>query len=197
MAFHPQTDGQSKRTIRTLEDMLRACVIDLGVRWDHYLPLMEFAYNNSFQASIQMAPFEALYGQRCKSPIGWLEEIERKLLGPELVSPTKRVLRFGNKGKLSPRYVDLCEILEKIRAVAYRLALLLDLSNIYPVFHVSMLRKYNLDPSHVIRYETIQLRDDLTYEEQLMVILDKQVKKLHSKDVASVKVLCETTPLKR
>ncbi|WRX29252.1 Integrase zinc-binding domain - like 10 [Theobroma cacao] len=84
-AFHPQTDGQSERTIQTLEDMLRACVIDLGVRWDQYLPLVEFAYNNSFQTSIQMAPFEALYGRRCRSPIGWLEVGERKLLGPELV----------------------------------------------------------------------------------------------------------------
>ncbi|EOY20325.1 Retrotransposon protein, Ty3-gypsy subclass, putative [Theobroma cacao] len=65
-AFHPQTDGQSERTIQTLEDMLRACVIDLGVRWEQYLPLVEFAYNNSFQTSIQMAPFEALYGRRLR-----------------------------------------------------------------------------------------------------------------------------------
>ncbi|WRX08485.1 Integrase zinc-binding domain - like 4 [Theobroma cacao] len=85
IAFHPQTDGQSEWTIQTLEDMLRACVIDLGVRWEQYLPLVEFAYNNSFQTSIQMAPFEALYGRRCRSPIGWLEVGERKLLGPELV----------------------------------------------------------------------------------------------------------------
>jgi transposase InsO family protein len=72
-AFHPQTDGQSERTIQILEDMLRACVLDLGGSWDQYLPLMEFAYNNSYQSSIQMAPFEALYGRRCKSPIGWFE----------------------------------------------------------------------------------------------------------------------------
>ncbi|EOX99963.1 Uncharacterized protein TCM_009073 [Theobroma cacao] len=232
-AFHPQTDGQSERTIQTLEDMLRACVIDLGVRWEQYLPLVEFAYNNSFQTSIQMAPFKALYGRRCRSPIGWLEVGERKLLGPELVqdatekihiirqrmltaqsrqksyadnrrrdlefqvgdhvflkvSPTKGVMRFGKKGKLSPRYIGPFEILEKVGAVAYRLALPPDLSNIHPVFHVSMLRKYNPDPSHVIRYETIQLQDDLTYEEQPVAILDRQVKKLRSKDVASVKVL--------
>ncbi|EOY03326.1 DNA/RNA polymerases superfamily protein [Theobroma cacao] len=232
-AFHPQTDGQSERTIQTLEAMLRACVIDLGVRWEQYLPLVEFAYNNSFQTSIQMAPFEALYGRRCRSPIGWLEVGERKLLGPELVqdatekihmirqrmltaqsrqksyadnrrrdlefqvgdhvflkvSPTKGVMRFGKKGKLSPRYIGPFEILEKVGAVAYRLALPPDLSNIHPVFHVSMLRKYNPDPSHVIRYETIQLQDDLTYEEQPVAILDRQVKKLRSKDVASVKVL--------
>ncbi|WRX26670.1 Reverse transcriptase domain - like 10 [Theobroma cacao] len=92
--FHPQTDGQSERTIQTLEDMLRACVIDLGVKWDQYLPLMEFAYNNSFQTSIQMAPFEALYGRRCRSPIGWLEVRERKLLGPELVQDATEKIRM-------------------------------------------------------------------------------------------------------
>lgn len=69
-AFHPHTDGQSERTIQILEDMLRACVIDFGGQWDCFLPLAEFAYNNSYQSSIEMAPFEDLYGQRCRSPIG-------------------------------------------------------------------------------------------------------------------------------
>ncbi|XP_017976443.1 PREDICTED: uncharacterized protein LOC108661960 [Theobroma cacao] len=105
------------------------------------------------------------------------------------VSPTKGVMRFGKKGKLSPRYIGLFEILEKVGTVAYCLALPPDLSNIHPAFHVSMLRKYNPDPSHIIRYETIQLQDDLTYEEQSVAILDKQVKKLCSKDVTLVKVL--------
>ncbi|KAL4183259.1 hypothetical protein AMTRI_Chr11g154280 [Amborella trichopoda] len=72
-AFHPQTDGQSKRTIQILEDMLRACVIDFTGSWDDYLPLIEFSYNNSFQASIQMAPYEALYGRKCRLPICWDE----------------------------------------------------------------------------------------------------------------------------
>ena len=69
-AFHPQTDGQSERTIQVLEDMLRACVIDFGGQWDQFLPLTEFSYNNSYHSSIEMAPFEALYGRRCRSPIG-------------------------------------------------------------------------------------------------------------------------------
>ncbi|XP_017982350.1 PREDICTED: uncharacterized protein LOC108663265 [Theobroma cacao] len=146
-----------------------------------------------------MAPFEALYGRRYRSPIGWLEVGERKLLGPELVedatekirmvSLTKGVMRFGKKGKLSLRYIGPFEILERVGAVAYRLALPPDLSNICLVFHVSMFRKYNPDPSHVIQYETMQLKDDLTYEEQPVAILDRQVKKLHSKNVALVKVL--------
>ncbi|WMV54711.1 hypothetical protein MTR67_048096 [Solanum verrucosum] len=72
-AFHPQTDGQSERTIQILEDMLKAYILDFGGSWDAYLPLAEFAYNNSFQSNIQMAPYEALYGRRCRSPIEWFE----------------------------------------------------------------------------------------------------------------------------
>ena len=68
-AFHPQTDGQSERVIQVLEDLLRACILDLQGNWDDHLPLVEFAYNNSFQASIGMTPFEALYGRKCRSPI--------------------------------------------------------------------------------------------------------------------------------
>ena len=84
-AFHPQTDGQSERPIQTLEDMLRACVMEFKGSWDTHLALTEFAYNNSYQASIEMAPFEALYGRKCKTPVCWDEVGERRLVGPELV----------------------------------------------------------------------------------------------------------------
>ena len=70
-AFHPQSDGQSERTIQTLEDMLRACVLDFQGSWNKYLPLVEFAYNNSYHSTIDMAPYEALYGRKCRSPIHW------------------------------------------------------------------------------------------------------------------------------
>ena len=70
-AFHPQTDGQSERLIQVLEDMLRGCVIEFSGNWDRYIPLMEFAYNNSFQSSIGMAPYEALYGRKCRTPMSW------------------------------------------------------------------------------------------------------------------------------
>ena len=79
-AFHPQTDGQSERTIQTLEDMLRACVMEFKGSWDTHLALMEFAYNNSYQASIEMAPFEALYGRKCRTPVCWDEVGERRLV---------------------------------------------------------------------------------------------------------------------
>ena len=83
--FHPQMNGQVKRTIHTLEDILRACVINLKVSWDDHLPLIEFAYNNSYHSSIQMASYEALNGRRCRSPVGWFEVGEATLLGPDSI----------------------------------------------------------------------------------------------------------------
>ncbi|GJU59380.1 putative reverse transcriptase domain-containing protein [Tanacetum coccineum] len=82
MAYHPETDGQSERTIQTLKDMLRACVIDFGNGWEKHLPLVKFSYNNSYHASIKAAPFEALYGQKCRSPICWTEFGDVQLTGP-------------------------------------------------------------------------------------------------------------------
>ena len=85
MAFHPQTDGQSERAIQTLEDMLRASVIEFKGSWNRYLPLMEFAYDNSYQSNIEMVPYEALYGRKIRTPLYWDEIGERKLLGSEIV----------------------------------------------------------------------------------------------------------------
>ncbi|GJV66077.1 putative reverse transcriptase domain-containing protein [Tanacetum coccineum] len=87
-AYHPETDGQSERTIQTLKDMLRACVIDFGNGWEGHLPLIEFSYNNSYHASIKAAPFEALYGRKCRSPVCWAEVGDARLTGPELVHET-------------------------------------------------------------------------------------------------------------
>ncbi|GKA70799.1 putative reverse transcriptase domain-containing protein [Tanacetum coccineum] len=87
-AYHPQTDGQSERTIQTLEDMLRACVIDFGNGWDRHLPLVEFSYNNSYHTSIKAAPFKALYGRKCRSPVCWAEVGEAQFTGPEIIHET-------------------------------------------------------------------------------------------------------------
>ena len=84
-AFHPQTDGQSERTIQTLEDMLRACILEFRGSWDEHVALMEFAYNNQYHSSIDMAPYEALYGRKCRCPVYWDEEGERVLEGPKLI----------------------------------------------------------------------------------------------------------------
>ncbi|KAD5802517.1 hypothetical protein E3N88_13877 [Mikania micrantha] len=97
-AYHPQTDGQSERTIQTLEDMLRACVVDFGNSWETHLPLVEFSYNNSYHTSIKAAPFEALYGRKCRSPICWAEVGDSQLTGPELVhETTEKIVQIRNR----------------------------------------------------------------------------------------------------
>ncbi|GKC72366.1 putative reverse transcriptase domain-containing protein [Tanacetum coccineum] len=97
-AYHPQTDGQSERTIQTLEDMLRACAIDFGKGWVNHLPLVEFSYNNSYHASIKAAPFEALYGRKCRSPVCWAEVGQVQLTGPDLVrETTEKIVQIKQK----------------------------------------------------------------------------------------------------
>ncbi|GKE99057.1 putative reverse transcriptase domain, ribonuclease H-like domain, aspartic peptidase domain protein [Tanacetum coccineum] len=97
-AYHPQTDGQSERTIQTLEDMLRACVSDFGSGWDKHLPLAEFSNNNSYHASIKAAPFEALYGRKCRSHVCWSEVGDAQLMGPEMIREmTKMIVQVKNR----------------------------------------------------------------------------------------------------
>ena len=105
------------------------------------------------------------------------------------VSPWKKVMRFGKKGKLSPRFISRYEVIEKVGPVAYRLALPPDLEKMHNVFHVSMLRRYRSDPSHVVSTETIELRPDLTYDKEPVEILAREVKELRNKMILLVKVL--------
>ena len=178
-----------------LEDMLRACILDPKGSWEEHLPLVEFAYNNSCQASIQMAPYKALYGRPCRSPLCWTEVGESSITGPNLIRDTSEkvslirqrlltaqsrqksyadvrhrplefevrdhvllkvmpkrggVVRFGKRGKLSPRFIGPFEILERVGTIAYRLALPPNMSGVHEVFHVFMLRKYTPDPAHVV-----------------------------------------------
>ena len=232
-SFHPQTDGQSERVIQILEDMLRACIMEFEGSWDKHLALIEFAYNNSYQSSIGMPPYEALYGRKCRTPLCWSEVGERKLVGPEIVqqtedkvkiikdrlkissdrqksyadlkrrdieyqvgdkvflkvSPWKKIMRFGQKGKLSPRFIGPYEILERVGPVAYKLALPPELDKIHNVFHVSMLRRYRSDPSHVLPVESIEVNPDLTYNEEPILIQAREVKQLRNKRIPLVKVL--------
>ena len=95
--FHPQIDGQSERLIQVLEDMLRGYVIEFSGSWDRYIPLMEFAYNNSFQLSIGMAPYEALYGRKCRTPVCWMELNEHKVIGPDIVKDTEEKVQVIRK----------------------------------------------------------------------------------------------------
>ncbi|GJU10492.1 putative reverse transcriptase domain-containing protein, partial [Tanacetum coccineum] len=97
-AYHPQTDGQSERTIQTLEDMLRACVIDFGKGWDRHLPSVEFSYNNSYHTRIKAAPFEALYGRKCRSPICWAQVGDSQLTVLEIMhETTKNIIQIKSR----------------------------------------------------------------------------------------------------
>ncbi|CAN6691962.1 unnamed protein product [Malus baccata var. baccata] len=145
--YHPQTDGQSERTMQTLEDMLRSSVLHFGDAWHKRLDLMEFAYNNSFHSSIGNWVFLNL-------------------------SPWKGVVRFGKKGKLSPRYIGPYMITERVGEVAYRLDLPPELSKVHNVFHVFMLHYYVSDPSQVIPPQPMEINSNLTYDVEPVTILD-------------------------
>ncbi|GKE14542.1 putative reverse transcriptase domain-containing protein [Tanacetum coccineum] len=116
--YHPQTNGQSERTIQTLEDMLRACAIDFRNGWERHLPLIEFSYNNTYHASIKAAPFEALYGRKCRSPVCWAEVGDAQLTGPELILETNEKIiqikqRIQAARDCQKSYVDVrCNPLE-------------------------------------------------------------------------------------
>ncbi|GJS12531.1 putative reverse transcriptase domain-containing protein [Tanacetum coccineum] len=158
------TDGQSERTIQTLKDMLRACMIDFGKGWIKHFPLVKFSYNNNYHTSIKATPFEALYGRKCRSPVCWAEIKQRiqaahdrqksyanlKCKPMEFqvrdrvmlkVSPWKGVVHFDKRGKLNLRYVGPFKVLEKVRDVAYKLELPQELSRVHNMFHVSNLKK--------------------------------------------------------
>ncbi|XP_060210554.1 uncharacterized protein LOC132637492 [Lycium barbarum] len=190
--FYPQTDGQFERTIQ-----------------DQFSPLAEFSYNNHYNSSIDVAPFKALYGRKCRSPIGWFDAFESRqkeyadrkvrdlefIVGEQVllkVSPMKGVKRFEKKGKLSPRYIGPFEILHRVGEVTYELALPSGLSL---VFHVSMLKRYHGDGSYIITWDSVLLDENLSYEEKPIAILDREVRKLRSKEIATVKVQWKNRPV--
>ncbi|GKA09604.1 putative reverse transcriptase domain-containing protein [Tanacetum coccineum] len=206
-AYHPKTDGQSERTIQTLEDMLRACVIDFGKGWERHLPLVEFSYNNSYHASIKAAPFEALYGRKCRSPVCWAEVGDVQLTGPEIIHETTekivqirqrlqaardRQRSYANVRRKPLEFQVGDRVMLKVSPrkdqVAYTLELLEELSSVHSTFHVSNLKKCLSDESLVIPMKELRLDDKLNFVEEPVEIIDREVKQLRQNCIPIVKV---------
>jgi hypothetical protein len=231
-AYHPQTDGQAKRVNQTLEDMLRAYALQYERSWDKSLSYAEFSYNNSYQESLKMAPFEMLYGRRCRTPLFWSEVGERKVFGHDIlqeaenqvhmvienlrvaqsrqksyadhrrrelhfevrdfvylkVSPTRGLRRFKVRGKLASRFIGPFKILEKRGEVACQLELQPQLSNVHDVFHVSQLKKCLRVPEEQIPMEDLDAKEDLSYQEYPVKILETLERVTQNKKIRWCKV---------
>ncbi|GJZ31622.1 putative reverse transcriptase domain-containing protein [Tanacetum coccineum] len=157
-------DMSSERTIQTLEDMLRACVIDFGKGWVNHFPLVEYSYNNSYHASIKAASFEAIYGRKCRSPVCWAEVGEVQLTVRDKVMlkvlPWKGVKHFGKRGKLNPRYVGPLNVWEKC---------------------------YSNEPL-AIPLDGLHIDDKLHFVEEPIEIMDHKVKRLKKIRIPIIKV---------
>ncbi|GJZ33839.1 putative reverse transcriptase domain-containing protein [Tanacetum coccineum] len=191
-AYHPQTDGQSERTIQTLKDMLRACTIDFGKGGVNHLPLVEFSYNNSYHASIKAAPFEALYGRKCHSPIFWTEVGEAQILGLELIQETtEKIVQIKQRMQAvldrQKSYADL-KLLEKVGEVAYKLELLEELSRVQNIFHVSNLKKCYADEPLAVPLDGLHFDDKLQFVKEPVEIVDREVKRLKRSRIPLFKV---------
>ncbi|KAI3695416.1 hypothetical protein L1987_78413 [Smallanthus sonchifolius] len=188
-AYHPQT-GQSERTVQTLEDMLRAYIIDFGGSWDTHLPLAEFSYNNSYHTTIGKPPFEMLYGRKCRTLVCWGEIGQKDFASLEMVKATsekfdqiKARMKAAKDGQKS--YAD-----KRRRDLEFQVGdmVLLKLSGIHPTFHVSHLRKCLADDTAHIPYDEIEVDNSLNYVEEPIAILDRSEKQLRNKSIPLVKV---------
>ncbi|GJU10141.1 putative reverse transcriptase domain-containing protein [Tanacetum coccineum] len=171
-AYHLETDGQSERTIQTLEDMLCACVIDFGKGWVKHLPLAEFSYNNSYHASIKAVPYEALYGRKCQSPVCWAKVEEAQLTGPELIQETTEKIIL---------------IKQRMQAAQDRQKSYAD-SRVHHTFHVSNLKKCYADEPLVMPLEEIHVDDKLQFMEEPVEIMEWEIKRLKQSRIPLVKV---------
>ncbi|GJW13628.1 putative reverse transcriptase domain-containing protein [Tanacetum coccineum] len=206
-AYYPQIDGQSERTIHTLEDMLRACVLDFEGSWDVHLPLVEFSYNNTEVREGQLIGPELVHDttekisqikDRLKAARDHQKSYVDKRRKPLKfsvgdyvllkVSPWKGVVRFKKKGKFTPRFVGPFEIIEKVGLVAYRLDFLEELNGVHDTFHVSNLKKCLADPTLQVPLDEIQVNAKLNFVEEPVEILEREFKKLKRSRIAIVKV---------
>ncbi|GKE13381.1 putative reverse transcriptase domain-containing protein [Tanacetum coccineum] len=181
---HPQINGQSERSIQTLEDMLRACVLDFGKGWDRHLPLVEFSYNNNYHTSIKAASFEVFYADVRWKPLEF--QVGDKVMLK--VSPWKRVIHFSKRGKINPLYIRPFKIINKVGTVAYRLELPEELSRVHSTFHVLNLKKCLANEPLAILLDEIQIDDNLHFIEEPVKIMDREVKRLKQSRISIVKV---------
>ncbi|GKF37285.1 putative reverse transcriptase domain-containing protein [Tanacetum coccineum] len=168
--------------------MLRACVLDFGKSWDRHLPLVEFSYNNSIHTSIKVAPFEALYGRKCRSPVCWAEVGDAQLTGPTIIHETTKKLEMSITRKLNPKYVGLFKVIERVRTVAYKLELPQQLSRVHNTFHVSNLKKCLSDESLVIPLEELRVNDKLHLVEEPVEVMDWEIRQLKRSRIPIIKV---------
>nr|GEV88955.1 hypothetical protein [Tanacetum cinerariifolium] len=187
--YHLETNGQSERTIQTLEDMLRAYVLDFGKGWDKHLPLVEFSNNKSYHTSIKAAPFEALYGRKCRSPI-WAEVGDRQLTGPEIMhETTEKIVQIKSRIQAAhDRQKSYADISARVGTVAYRLELPEQLIRVHSMFHVSKLKKCMVDEPLAIPLDEFQVDDKLNFIEEPIEIMDHEVKRLKQSRIPIVKV---------
>nr|GEX82481.1 putative reverse transcriptase domain-containing protein [Tanacetum cinerariifolium] len=180
-SYRPQIDGQSERTIQTLEDMFRGCVIDFEGSWDVHLPLVKFSYNNSYHSSMRWRRLrhcmvESIVHQLCGLRLEKKSYVDKRRKPLEFnvgdyvllkVSPWKGVVRFGKKGKLAPRFFGPFEIVEKVGTVAYRLDLREELYGVLDTFYLSNLKKSLADPTLQVTLDEIQVDAKLNFVEDL------------------------------
>ncbi|GJR36408.1 putative reverse transcriptase domain-containing protein [Tanacetum coccineum] len=198
-AYHPQTDGQSERTIQTLEDMLRACVIDFGNGWVKHLPLVEFSYNNSYHASIKAAPFEALYGRKCRSPVCWAEVGEVQLTGPEIVQETtEKIIQVKQRMQAArdrqKSYADLkhkpmeFEVGDKVmlKFSPWKGVVRWQRGKLNP--SIPNLKKCYADEPLAVPLDGLHFDDKLQFVEEPIEITDREVKRLKRSRIPLVKV---------
>nr|GEY52399.1 putative reverse transcriptase domain-containing protein [Tanacetum cinerariifolium] len=195
-AYHLETNGQSERTIQTLEDMLRACVIDFGNGWVKHLPLAEFSYNNNYHASIKATPYEALYGQKWRSHVCWAGVGEAQLTGLEMIQETtKKIILIKQRIQAAQdrqkSYADLKRKLVKFK-VGDRVMLKAGTSSrveqVHHTFHVFNLKKCYADEQLVMPLEGIHGDDKLHFMEEPVEIMKQEIKRLKRSRIPLVKV---------